>query len=82
MMWYYFLWHCLAHRAFLSGNSGQGAIRYSLNNIVMVLRKICNHPFLVDGVEERTRQVSLLQLGIACICVCVHDLRIEASPLK
>eukprot|EP01079_Euglenida_sp_SAG-EU17-18_P006074 gene6074-148_t len=46
------------NRAFLAGSSGKAAIHYSLNNIMMVLRKLCNHPFLVDGIEERTQQVT------------------------
>jgi chromodomain-helicase-DNA-binding protein 7 len=28
----------------------------SLMNVMMQLRKICNHPFLIEGVEEKERE--------------------------
>jgi len=34
----------------------------SLNNIAMQLRKCCNHPFLIEGVERETRDSSGSQL--------------------
>ena len=35
----------------LNGTSGE---RVKLLNIVMQLRKACNHPYLFDGVEDKT----------------------------
>ncbi|CAG9464557.1 unnamed protein product [Pedinophyceae sp. YPF-701] len=35
---------------------GRGGAGPKLNNIVMLLRKVCNHPFLEHGLEEDIRQ--------------------------
>ena len=40
------------NRAFLSTGKGK-ALAPSLNNIMMLLRKVCNHPYLLQGAEER-----------------------------
>ena len=34
--------------------TGQTSERVRLQNIVMQLRKACNHPYLFEGVEDRT----------------------------
>jgi SNF2 family DNA or RNA helicase len=32
-------------------NSGKGADKIRLLNVLMQLKKVCNHPYLFDGVE-------------------------------
>ncbi len=35
------------------GGGGGGGGAHRLLNVVMNLRKVCNHPFLIDGAEEK-----------------------------
>ena len=46
------------YRAVLKNNvdllNGGGGERVKLLNIIMQLRKACNHPYLFDGVEDKT----------------------------
>ena len=35
-----------------SGNSGPGDFKTSFNNLEMLLRKCCNHPFLIKDIEQ------------------------------
>jgi len=42
--------------------NGKGGDRSRLLNIVMQLRKTCNHPYLFEGQEPGTN---------VCVCVCV-----------
>ncbi|KAI7751103.1 hypothetical protein M8C21_020508 [Ambrosia artemisiifolia] len=49
-------------------NIGKGIPQQSMLNIVMQLRKVCNHPYLITGTEPETGTVEFL-----------HDMRIKAS---
>ncbi|EFJ11544.1 hypothetical protein SELMODRAFT_158748 [Selaginella moellendorffii] len=53
------------YRAVLTRNyevlSRHSGVQVSLNNLVMELRKICAHPFLLDGVEEETEDEDAVQ---------------------
>ncbi|WOK91835.1 hypothetical protein Cni_G00526 [Canna indica] len=49
-------------------NVGKGSAQQSLLNIVMQLRKVCNHPYLIPGTEPETGSVEFL-----------HEMRIKAS---
>jgi chromodomain-helicase-DNA-binding protein 4 len=50
------------YRAILTRNyqilSRNGGPQISLNNVVMELRKLCGHPYLLDGMEPHTRNQS------------------------
>jgi chromodomain-helicase-DNA-binding protein 4 len=47
------------YKAILTRNyqilSRSGGPQISLNNVVMELRKLCGHPYLLDGMEPHTR---------------------------
>ncbi|KAL3523073.1 hypothetical protein ACH5RR_015907, partial [Cinchona calisaya] len=49
-------------------NIGNGAPQKSMLNIVMQLRKVCNHPYLIPGTEPENGSVEFL-----------HEMRIKAS---
>ncbi|XP_059625437.1 protein CHROMATIN REMODELING 4 isoform X2 [Cornus florida] len=49
-------------------NLGKGVPQQSMLNIVMQLRKICNHPYLIPGTEPDSGSVEFL-----------HEMRIKAS---
>lgn len=49
-------------------NIGKGAAQQSMLNIVMQLRKVCNHPYLIPGTEPESGSVEFL-----------HEMRIKAS---
>ncbi|KAK9733500.1 hypothetical protein RND81_04G071300 [Saponaria officinalis] len=49
-------------------NIGKGVPQQSMLNIVMQLRKVCNHPYLIPGTEPETGSVEFLQ-----------EMRIKAS---
>ncbi|CAI9782237.1 unnamed protein product [Fraxinus pennsylvanica] len=49
-------------------NIGKGVPQQSMLNIVMQLRKICNHPYLIPGTEPESGSVNFL-----------HEMRIKAS---
>ncbi|CAN8267518.1 unnamed protein product [Cochlearia groenlandica] len=49
-------------------NIGKGVAQQSMLNIVMQLRKVCNHPYLIPGTEPESGSVEFL-----------HDMRIKAS---
>nr|CAD1819092.1 unnamed protein product [Ananas comosus var. bracteatus] len=49
-------------------NMGKGAVQQSMLNIVMQLRKVCNHPYLIPGTEPESGSVEFL-----------HEMRIKAS---
>ncbi|XP_047948153.1 protein CHROMATIN REMODELING 4-like isoform X1 [Salvia hispanica] len=49
-------------------NIGKGAPQQSMLNIVMQLRKVCNHPYLMPGTEPESGSVEFL-----------HEMRIKAS---
>ncbi|KAL6206272.1 hypothetical protein ACLB2K_023520 [Fragaria x ananassa] len=49
-------------------NIGKGVAQQSMLNIVMQLRKVCNHPYLIPGTEPDCGSVEFL-----------HDMRIKAS---
>ncbi|KAD7478296.1 hypothetical protein E3N88_01432 [Mikania micrantha] len=49
-------------------NIGKGIPQQSMLNIVMQLRKVCNHPYLIPGTEPESGSVEFL-----------HDMRIKAS---
>lgn len=49
-------------------NIGKGAGQQSMLNIVMQLRKVCNHPYLIPGTEPESGSVEFL-----------HEMRIKAS---
>ncbi|CAL9169817.1 protein CHROMATIN REMODELING 4-like [Musa acuminata AAA Group] len=49
-------------------NIGKGGTQQSLLNIVMQLRKVCNHPYLIPGTEPDSGSVEFL-----------HEMRIKAS---
>ncbi|KAK7359611.1 hypothetical protein VNO77_01572 [Canavalia gladiata] len=49
-------------------NIGKGAPQQSMLNIVMQLRKVCNHPYLIPGTEPDSGSVEFL-----------HEMRIKAS---
>ncbi|KAJ8758798.1 hypothetical protein K2173_000519 [Erythroxylum novogranatense] len=49
-------------------NIGKGVPQQSMLNIVMQLRKICNHPYLIPGTEPDSGSVEFL-----------HEMRIKAS---
>ncbi|XP_020574057.1 protein CHROMATIN REMODELING 4 [Phalaenopsis equestris] len=49
-------------------NIGKGVAQQSMLNIVMQLRKVCNHPYLIPGTEPDTGSVEFLQ-----------EMRIKAS---
>ncbi|KAG8365705.1 hypothetical protein BUALT_Bualt18G0134400 [Buddleja alternifolia] len=49
-------------------NIGKGVPQQSMLNIVMQLRKICNHPYLIPGTEPVSGSVEFL-----------HEMRIKAS---
>ncbi|GJS13973.1 chromatin remodeling 4-like protein isoform X1 [Tanacetum coccineum] len=49
-------------------NIGKGVPQQSMLNIVMQLRKVCNHPYLIQGTEPESGTVEFL-----------HDMRIKAS---
>ncbi|OIW00661.1 hypothetical protein TanjilG_09630 [Lupinus angustifolius] len=49
-------------------NIGKGVAQKSMMNIVMQLRKVCNHPYLIPGTEPESGSVEFL-----------HDMRIKAS---
>jgi SWI/SNF-related matrix-associated actin-dependent regulator of chromatin subfamily A member 5 len=56
----------LKRDASLLGNSEGGVSRASVANIAMQLRKCCNHPYLFQGVEDRTQD----PLGVHVIDAC------------
>jgi chromodomain-helicase-DNA-binding protein 4/chromodomain-helicase-DNA-binding protein 5 len=62
------------YRAMLTKNyqvlrsTGKGAAHQSLLNIVMQLRKVCNHPYLIPGTEPESGSLEFL-----------HEMRIKAS---
>ncbi|KAG6641461.1 protein CHROMATIN REMODELING 4-like isoform X2 [Carya illinoinensis] len=49
-------------------NVGKGVPQQSMLNIVMQLRKVCNHPYLIPGTEPDSGSVEFL-----------HEMRIKAS---
>ncbi|CAH8289279.1 unnamed protein product [Eruca vesicaria subsp. sativa] len=49
-------------------NIGKGVAQQSMLNIVMQLRKVCNHPYLIPGTEPDSGSLEFL-----------HDMRIKAS---
>ncbi|KAL6992157.1 DNA helicase [Sarracenia purpurea var. burkii] len=49
-------------------NIGKGVPQQSMLNIVMQLRKVCNHPYLIPGTEPDSGSVEFL-----------HEMRIKAS---
>ncbi|KAI3664920.1 hypothetical protein L6452_43532 [Arctium lappa] len=49
-------------------NMGKGVPQQSMLNIVMQLRKVCNHPYLIPGTEPESGTMEFL-----------HDMRIKAS---
>ncbi|KAG6526841.1 protein CHROMATIN REMODELING 4-like isoform X3 [Zingiber officinale] len=49
-------------------NVGKGGAQQSLLNIVMQLRKVCNHPYLIPGTEPESGSMEFL-----------HEMRIKAS---
>ncbi|CAN0911844.1 Protein CHROMATIN REMODELING 4 [Linum grandiflorum] len=49
-------------------NMGKGVPQQSMLNIVMQLRKICNHPYLIPGTEPDSGSIEFL-----------HEMRIKAS---
>lgn len=49
-------------------NIGKGIAQQSMLNIVMQLRKVCNHPYLIPGTEPESGSVEFL-----------HEMRIKAS---
>ncbi|XVE94276.1 hypothetical protein REPUB_Repub01dG0267500 [Reevesia pubescens] len=49
-------------------NIGKGVPQQSMLNIVMQLRKVCNHPYLIPGTEPESGSVEFL-----------HEMRIKAS---
>ncbi|CAN4081812.1 unnamed protein product [Withania somnifera] len=49
-------------------NIGKGVAQQSMLNIVMQLRKVCNHPYLIPGTEPESGSVEFL-----------HEMRIKAS---
>uniref|UniRef100_A0A1D1YFN8 CHD3-type chromatin-remodeling factor PICKLE n=1 Tax=Anthurium amnicola TaxID=1678845 RepID=A0A1D1YFN8_9ARAE len=49
-------------------NMGKGVAQQSMLNIVMQLRKVCNHPYLIPGTEPDSGSVEFL-----------HEMRIKAS---
>ena len=49
-------------------NIGKGVAQQSMLNIVMQLRKVCNHPYLIPGTEPDSGSVEFL-----------HEMRIKAS---
>ncbi|CDP11272.1 unnamed protein product [Coffea canephora] len=49
-------------------NIGKGAPLQSMQNIVMQLRKVCNHPYLMPGTEPESGSAEFL-----------HEMRIKAS---
>nr|GEV28981.1 protein chromatin remodeling 4-like isoform X1 [Tanacetum cinerariifolium] len=49
-------------------NIGKGIPQQSMLNIVMQLRKVCNHPYLIPGTEPESGSAEFL-----------HDMRIKAS---
>ncbi|KAI3518860.1 hypothetical protein L1887_07705 [Cichorium endivia] len=49
-------------------NIGKGIPQQSMLNIVMQLRKVCNHPYLIPGTEPESGTLEFL-----------HDMRIKAS---
>ncbi|KAF8700851.1 hypothetical protein HU200_034217 [Digitaria exilis] len=49
-------------------NIGKGGAHQSLLNIVMQLRKVCNHPYLIPGTEPESGTLEFL-----------HEMRIKAS---
>ncbi|KAL8053547.1 hypothetical protein ABFS82_05G079300 [Erythranthe guttata] len=49
-------------------NIGKGAPQQSMLNIVMQLRKVCNHPYLIPGTEPESGSMEFL-----------HEMRIKAS---
>lgn len=49
-------------------NIGKGVAQQSMLNIVMQLRKICNHPYLIPGTEPDSGSIEFL-----------HEMRIKAS---
>uniref|UniRef100_A0A7N0T7C7 Protein CHROMATIN REMODELING 4 n=1 Tax=Kalanchoe fedtschenkoi TaxID=63787 RepID=A0A7N0T7C7_KALFE len=49
-------------------NIGKGVAQQSMLNIVMQLRKVCNHPYLIQGTEPESGSVEFL-----------HEMRIKAS---
>lgn len=49
-------------------NIGKGIAQQSMLNIVMQLRKVCNHPYLIPGTEPDSGSVEFL-----------HEMRIKAS---
>ncbi|ONK74827.1 uncharacterized protein A4U43_C03F10540 [Asparagus officinalis] len=49
-------------------NAGKGGAQQSMLNIVMQLRKVCNHPYLIPGTEPESGSVEFLQ-----------EMRIKAS---
>lgn len=42
----------------LNGASLLSCVQVSLNNVVMELRKLCGHPYLLDGVEPHVKNQS------------------------
>ncbi|CAM8924496.1 unnamed protein product [Rhodiola kirilowii] len=49
-------------------NIGKGVAQQSMLNIVMQLRKVCNHPYLIQGTEPESGSAEFL-----------HEMRIKAS---
>ncbi|KAG9438989.1 hypothetical protein H6P81_019154 [Aristolochia fimbriata] len=49
-------------------NIGKGVAQQSMLNIVMQLRKVCNHPYLIPGTEPESGTIEFL-----------HEMRIKAS---
>ncbi|XP_020532268.1 protein CHROMATIN REMODELING 4 isoform X2 [Amborella trichopoda] len=49
-------------------NVGKGGLQQSMLNIVMQLRKVCNHPYLIPGTEPESGTLEFL-----------HEMRIKAS---
>ncbi|KAL3631607.1 hypothetical protein CASFOL_024591 [Castilleja foliolosa] len=49
-------------------NMGKGLPQQSMLNIVMQLRKVCNHPYLIPGTEPESGSIEFL-----------HEMRIKAS---
>lgn len=41
-----------------NGTSLSSCVQVSLNNVVMELRKLCGHPYLLDGVEPHVKNQS------------------------
>lgn len=66
----------LAGNANKKKKEGEGKTKViSLMNVGMQLRKCCNHPFLLEGVEQVIRRCICIYM-----CVYTHMRTLSASP--